>query len=107
MPPYEVEFVDGTVITKDAADRGAAKTAAKHEQQQKTGATSKSDSRVKVKEVRDEADVAARRRQPAPVAAPPATDPRGPAFDARGREQALEADNARLRAELERVKGGQ
>jgi len=51
MPNYRVTFLDGTTIDRQAANADLAKTGAKLEAQQKSGATMRSDPRVKVAHV--------------------------------------------------------
>jgi hypothetical protein len=53
MPRYRITFDDGSSIDQTAASPTAAKLAAKREAQAKSGATSRTDPRVKVAEVTD------------------------------------------------------
>lgn len=51
MPQYEITFADGTTVTREAQQGGQAKQAATHARRQETGATEKSDARIKVASV--------------------------------------------------------
>lgn len=51
MPRYLITFDDGSTLEKEAATIDQAKAAAKTEAQQKSGATSRTDARVKVQSV--------------------------------------------------------
>lgn len=53
MPRYLVTFDDGSSVEKEAANAGQAKQEAKREAQQKTGAITRTDPRVKVAHVVD------------------------------------------------------
>jgi hypothetical protein len=53
MPRYQIAFDDGSSVEKDAASGDLAKQAAKAEARTRTGATSRTDPRVKVKYVVD------------------------------------------------------
>lgn len=51
MPKFQITFDDGSTIDRDAATADEAKRAAKHEALQKSGATARTDPRVKVASV--------------------------------------------------------
>jgi hypothetical protein len=51
MPRYLVTFLDGSTLEKEAANGDLAKSSAKLEAKQKTGATDRTDPRVKVAHV--------------------------------------------------------
>lgn len=53
MPRYLITFEDGSTVEKEASSGDLAKQAAKAEARNKTGATSRTDTRVKVKHVVD------------------------------------------------------
>lgn len=58
MPRYTVEFDDGSTHQGEYANGDLAKTAAKREAREKTGATSRIDPKVKVKRVSTDEDLA-------------------------------------------------